>query len=1107
VAAEAGGSVVLLSGSSVTTMGRDAPGLFATSAGSTIAATNTVISATGAGFDTVGAWATSGGAITLSSVSVTSSGDGLEADSGSSLSAANTTVRTTGDNVVGVLANNGVVHLTGGSVTTSGLAAHGLQATAGSNALITADGLTVNAAGSGVIVGNGATMMFQNGSITSVGPGAQAFAAGTATLGNSALTTTGDGSIGLLSTDPGSTIGASGLTVNTAGQAAHGVTAQNSGQVVLSGQNTIVTVGNGAIGMLADGAGASVTSTGNLTISTGTASTPGGAGVEANDGGAVNLQGVTINTGGNHALSSFGSNSTLSASDFNLTTTGPDAFGSCACDESQMQLRGGSIHTTGDWSFGLYAGGISAGLGRLIASNVSITTDAFSAHGAAVSAGGNLTLSGGTIVTQGTQAFGLLAWGPSQLAANGATVTTHGDAARGLAVLDGGVAELHDVTLRSTGIASNALYSYAFGTNSATSMLVDGGSLSADQSAAIRISGATAAITIKNGARVISGTGRLVDVLTLGGVPGQLTLTADGESLSGDIFVDAASGSKADVVLHNNTVLTGAVVGASNMVVDPSRWNVTGNSTLTGTLTNGGIIQFSPPAAASTSSSDSVLPTAGSASTFITGAPNGSADTVLAPTLASNGFKTLTVGSYVGNDGTLGLNTQLGADGSPTDRMIINGGSANGQSGLRVTNVGGTGGVTVTDGIMVVQATNGATTTASAFSLPRPVMAGAYTYYLFKGGVSAGTADNWYLRSSVAPVPTPTLLLTSAATATAAPVAADGTPQLPPPPPAGSAPTPLYRIEVPVYAEVPVLARELNIAQIGTFHDRQGEQSLLSETGALPAAWARTWGEHATQRNDGAVNPEFSGTMGGVQIGQDVYADATSTGHRNHYGFFVGFARATGDVSEFALGFPDFAAGHLSINAYSLGGYWTHVGPGGWYTDAVVTGSSLTIDPVSNQGIAASTHGHAVAASFEAGLPIPLSANLSVEPQAQLVWQNVSVNDLDDGISNVSFHGASGLAGRLGVRLQGRFDGAGTVWQPYLRANLWRYFGGTDSATFAGTTVIPTSVAATVAQFGFGVVARVSTRGSVFATAAYATNVNGAHRSIVGGDVGVRWSW
>jgi outer membrane autotransporter protein len=55
--------------------------------------------------------------------------------------------------------------------------------------------------------------------------------------------------------------------------------------------------------------------------------------------------------------------------------------------------------------------------------------------------------------------------------------------------------------------------------------------------------------------------------------------------------------------------------------------------------------------------------------------------------------------------------------------------------------------------------------------------------------------------------------------------------------------------------------------------------------------------------------------------------------------------------------------------------------------------------------------------------------------------------------------------------------------------------------------VIPTDVAATAAQFGIGMVAHLSARGSVFATASYTMNVNGEHRSTVEGNLGARWSW
>jgi outer membrane autotransporter protein len=318
---------------------------------------------------------------------------------------------------------------------------------------------------------------------------------------------------------------------------------------------------------------------------------------------------------------------------------------------------------------------------------------------------------------------------------------------------------------------------------------------------------------------------------------------------------------------------------------------------------------------------------------------------------------------------------------------------------------------------------------------------------------------------------------------------------------------PLYRMEVPIYADVPVLARDLGIARIGTFHDRQGDQSLLNETGALPASWARVWGGHATQGNNGAVDPEFDGTMAGLQIGQDLYADSTAGGRSDHFGVFLDSARAQGDVSGFALGFPDLTTGHLTIDAYGVAGYWTHIGPSGWYTDTVLMGSSLTVDTQSNEGVGAATHGHAATASFEAGLPILLSANLSIEPQAQLIWQHESVSNLDDGISSVSFDGANGFIGRLGVRLQGRYESGTAVWLPYVRVNLWRDFGGTDSAAFASTTVVATDVAATAAQFGLGMVGHLSPRSSVFTTLDYTTNVNGAHRSVVEGVVGVRWSW
>ncbi|HJR73332.1 MAG TPA: pertactin-like passenger domain-containing protein, partial [Luteimonas sp.] len=113
-------------------------------------------------------------------------------------------------------------------------------------------------------------------------------------------------------------------------------------------------------------------------------------------------------------------------------------------------------------------------------------------------------------------------------------------------------------------------------------------------------------------------------------------------------------------------------------------------------------------------------------------------------------------GNYVGNGGTVFLQTVLGGDGSPSDKLVISGGSASGTTGLGIVNLGGSGAATTQDGILVVETVNGGTTASGAFALDGAVAAGAYEYFLFHGGNSAGTENNWYLRSTLGDLPAPT---------------------------------------------------------------------------------------------------------------------------------------------------------------------------------------------------------------------------------------------------------------------------------------------------------------------------------------------------------------
>src|SRR5690606_28950173 len=107
-------------------------------------------------------------------------------------------------------------------------------------------------------------------------------------------------------------------------------------------------------------------------------------------------------------------------------------------------------------------------------------------------------------------------------------------------------------------------------------------------------------------------------------------------------------------------------------------------------------------------------------------------------------YKTVTVGNFVGQGGQINLNTWLGDDGSPSDRLVIAGGSATGSTRLGIANTGGGGARTTGNGILVVDAQNGATTGTGAFSLAGPVSAGAYDYSLVRRA-----NQSWYLSSDL----------------------------------------------------------------------------------------------------------------------------------------------------------------------------------------------------------------------------------------------------------------------------------------------------------------------------------------------------------------------
>lgn len=306
---------------------------------------------------------------------------------------------------------------------------------------------------------------------------------------------------------------------------------------------------------------------------------------------------------------------------------------------------------------------------------------------------------------------------------------------------------------------------------------------------------------------------------------------------------------------------------------------------------------------------------------------------------------TLTVeGNYVGNGGQLLLQSAVGDDSSPSDKLVVNNGTLTGSTLISVTNIGGAGALTRQNGIQLVQAQGTAVSDNTAFALKAPVSVGAFDYRLFKGGITPGSENSWYLRSSVVAPPVvavanpdpalPPTLEPIVAVPVAAPVVvatgaqgAEGVvtleaPVLPAAIP-GAKPIPLYREAVPTWSVVPPAAAQLSLSALGTFHDRQGDQRLLTETGALGAGWGRVYGKNLEQTWAGTVTPRLDGSLNGFQVGNDLFSSQLAGGQTQRSGFFIGHSRLQGDVDGFNQGFEGKRSGNVELKGDNLGAYWT----------------------------------------------------------------------------------------------------------------------------------------------------------------------------------------
>ena len=834
-----------------------------------------------------GALAQGGGIITLNGATVTTTGAGtatiagshalFATGSGSEISGSNDTINVTGQQASGVRAENGgAVSLSNSAITSTSVAAADIDPSSAarvlSGGILQLTDVTINASGQrghGFSVQDAGSQATVTGSdITASGAranGAFIFNGGQAIVSGSSIsaTSTSSGGNAVLVQDAGSSINITDSSLRSTSPVGFGLRVNAGGTATMTGGSS-TTEGRDASALFV--ANGTLTAT-NVAVTT---SGPDNAiGALADLNGQLTLNGGSVTTSGDavrissfpHALAARNPGAVLISNGTTLITTGLVAMGAVADDGGTVILNGNSITTHGDRSIGLFAVTEQVGAqfpANLTATSVTLETFGVNAHGVTAQARNDApvekataTINSSSVVTHGDGAAGLRAVlgdygtrpitgrGEAAVIANNTTVLTEGVSAYGALSRDNPTS----VTMNQTSVLATGLFAHG--------SVADAGGLIIGNNSTITAQGSNAAAFYAVGTPAAVSTGLFTSTSLLNnsgptiGVAGSgnVSLTNSFAGGSGEWLrvgttanfpaltavelpnfgvpdpdapdtpppftlppptVSAPTPGLANVTLSHSTVVGAATTlpgSVSNVtLMDNSTWIMTGNSNVTNLVNDPSLIQYTPP--------------------------------VGDPTLLSS-YKTLTTVNYLGLGGVIGLNTFLGSDPSPSDRLVIDGGTASGSSPLRIANTTGPGDLTRGNGILVVDTINGGTTVPGTFSLAGPVVAGPYEYTLFRSSVDPSNPQAWYLRSTINCDLAPTL------------------PECPVPPP--GPPTPNYRIETSLYAAIPSMALLYGRNLLDTLHERVGEEEdersrANPENGKV--GWGRIIGVNGVQHGD-----------------------------------------------------------------------------------------------------------------------------------------------------------------------------------------------------------------------------------------------------------------
>ncbi|EBE9587570.1 fibronectin-binding autotransporter adhesin ShdA [Salmonella enterica subsp. enterica] len=445
-------------------------------------------------------------------------------------------------------------------------------------------------------------------------------------------------------------------------------------------------------------------------------------------------------------------------------------------------------------------------------------------------------------------------------------------------------------------------------------------------------------------------------------------------------------------------------------------------------------------------------------------------------------------GDYIGNGGSLYLNTVLGDDDSATDKLVITG-DASGSTDLYINGIGS--GAQTTNGIEVVDV--GGTSTSDAFVLKNEVNASLYTYRLYWN-----ESDNdWYLASKAQSDDDD-----SGGDVTPPDDGDDGGNVTPPDD--GGDVAPQYRADIGAYMGNQWMARNL---QMQTLYDREGSQYRNADG----SVWARfKAGKAESEAVSGNIDMDSNYSQ--FQLGGDILA--WGNGQQSvTVGVMASYINADTDSTgnRGADGSQFTSSGN--VDGYNLGVYAT------WFADAQ-THSGVYVDSWYQYGFynnsvesgdagSESYDSTANAVSLETGYRYDIALNngntVSLTPQAQVVWQNYSADSVKDNYgTRIDGQDGDSWTTRLGLRVDGKlYKGSRTVIQPFAEAN-WLHTSDDVSVSFDDATV-KQDLPANRAELKVGLQADIDKQWSVRAQVAGQTGSNDF--GDLNGSLNLRYNW